>query len=527
MADFFHRLRWVRGVLAIICILLMGRGMYLSLYQGERLAEKSVAAHVLQANIGCVRGDICDRHGNRITNRASSLYVAVFPSLIDKEETIDYIVQYTEKSRAEIVSACRRREPFCLALTREPNSTMPQGVAFLREKERYDRTRPVVHVLGYTQENGQRGVCGIEAMCDDILASDEQARVQVVIDGAGRVMQGGAWREVCGSADSVRTTLDMALQEKVEQVFDRHAAKGAVVVMTTDGEVLAMVSRPAFSLDRIASDLAREDAPLINRAVTPMAVGSVFKVVTALAGLESGMVRADDTWEDRGRIEVAGITFHGWDDREDYPARCLTLTEAMAYSSNSVLIQIGIEIGAKRIVDMAKRLGYGARTIEGMTEEQVGCLPLPDGLYIGEVANLSIGQGTLLATPMQVAKMMATIANGGYAVEVRLIARQMPKERVRIIEENTVEVVKQMLAKAVDDGTGQAAQRTYGQAAGKTGSAETGRITSDGKSICHAWFSGYFPREAPQYVCTVLVEDGGSGGDVAAPIFREIMEIMR
>lgn len=501
--------------------------MYLSLYMGERLAKKSVEAHVLRADVGCVRGDICDRHGKRITNRTSSLYAVVFPSLIDNEETIDYIAQYTGKSRVEIVAACRRREPFCLALTREPNSTMPQGIALFREKERYDRTRPVAHVVGYTQENGQRGVGGIEAMCDEILASEEQTRVQAVIDGVGRMMQGGTWRVVYGSGDSVRTTLDWALQEKVEQVFDRHVAKGAVVVMTTDGEVLAMVSRPTFSLDRIASELERDDAPLINRAVTPMAVGSVFKVVTALAGLESGMVRADDTWEDRGRIEVAGITFHGWDDRVDYPARHLTLTEAMAYSSNSVLIQIGMKIGVQRIVDMAKRLGYGTHTLEGMAEEQVGCLPQSDELYIGEVANLSIGQGTLLATPMQVTKMMATIANGGYAVAVRLVARQPTTERVRIIEESAVEAVKRMLAQAVDDGTGRVAQRTRGEAAGKTGSAETGRVTSDGKSICHAWFSGYFPREAPQYVCTVLVEDGGSGGDVAAPIFHEIMEIMR
>lgn len=528
MADFLHRVKIIRICVIVVLFALIGRVCYLSLYMGDELAEASVASHVLSAELGYARGDLYDRNGQCITNQTQSRWVAVFPSMIEDDNTaIDEIARLTGQSREAIAEYYKKGVPFCLAAVDGSLSTKQEGIFLFERSRRYDDSHLASHIIGYTTDEGRRGVSGIEEIYQDILSSDKRECLQVVTDGAGVVIGGLPCAMTHGRAKGIMTTLDWKLQQKVERIADAHGMRGAIVVMTVDGEVLAMVSRPSYRIGEIADCLTREDAPLINRAVMPVAIGSVFKVVTALAGLESGMVDESDIWEDNGRIEVAGITFHGWDDSADYMPRQLTLREAMAYSSNSVLIQIGMRIGAERIIEMARRLGFGIPTIEGLTEEGAGNLPNTDGLYIAEVANLAIGQGELLATPLQVTKMMATVANGGYEVTLRLGKEDLVREPKRIISRESARILADMLAYAVDSGTGQSAQEKMGQVAGKTGSAETGRLTSDGKSVCHAWFSGYFPREKPHYVCTVLVEDGGSGGAVAAPIFREIMEIIR
>lgn len=529
MAFLLGRLTIIRMILAGMLIAMMTRMGYLSLYMGETLAEKCVEAHLLCAELLYERGELYDRNGVRITNQSESFYAAVFPSNIDDTESaISCLTEMTMRSREELERLCEKGDPFCISVTNIPKQTLRiKGIFVFRKSDRYDPHMKASHVMGYVQDKNRVGVGGIEQMCDAMLKGKSEEYIQVVMDGAGRIIRGVPYRMSAGSEKSrVTLTLDWKLQRAVEEVMDKHRLNGAVVVMSVDGDVLAMVSRPTFRVGQISDYLTATNAPFLNRAVHPAALGSVFKVVTAMAGLASGAVTMQDKWEDAGRIEVAGITFHGWDDREGYNSRELTLTEAMAHSSNSVFIQVGTKIGGACLVDMARRLGFGKQTIVGYNEEESGNLP-EEPLYIGEVANLAIGQGELLATPMQVTKMMAIVANGGYDVVPRLLMDTKREEGRRIVDRKIIRSVQTMLASAVDDGTGRLAQTKRGQAAGKTGSAETGRKTPDGKSVNHAWFSGYFPRQAPRYVCTVMIEEGKSGGGVAAPIFREIMEIIQ
>ncbi|MBQ5588078.1 MAG: penicillin-binding protein 2 [Selenomonadales bacterium] len=529
MAFLLGRLTIIRMILAGSLVFLMIRVGYLSLYMGETLAEECVEAHLICAELGYERGELYDRNGVRITNRTESSYVAVFPSDIDDRETaISYLAELTIRSENELERMLEKRAPFCLSVKNISEQALRvNGIVVFRKNDRYDARMKVSHVLGYVQENGRVGIGGVEQMCDAMLRGEGKEYVQVVTDGAGHIIRGAPYR-MSNDREKKRVTLtlDWKLQKAIEEVMDKHRVHGAVVVMRVDGDVLAMVSRPTFRMGELTDHLTAMDAPFLNRAVHPVALGSVFKVVTAMAGLASGEVTMRDKWEDAGRIEVAGITFHGWDDQEGYISRELTLTEAMAHSSNSVFIQVGTKIGGACLVDMARRVGFGEQTIAGYYGEETGNLPR-EPLYIGEVANLAIGQGELLATPMQVTKMMAIVANGGYDVMPRLLLNAKKDPQHRILDARVVRDVQNMLASAVDDGTGQAAQTKRGQVSGKTGSAETGRKTSDGKSINHAWFSGYFPRQAPHYVCTVMIEEGKSGGGVAAPIFREIMEIIQ
>ncbi len=529
MAFLFGRLMIIRIVFAWLLIFLMARVGYISLYMGESLAKESVVSHLSRAEIAYERGDIYDRNGVRITNRSKTSYVAVFPSNIEeKESVISYLAKVTAESEEEIKRIFEKGKPFCLSIAdiyEQP--PLMDGIFVFQKNDRYDAHVKTSHVLGYVQEENRVGVGGVEQIYDSIIKGKDYQYVQALTDGAGRIVRGSPYRLSKDSEKSkIIVTLDWGLQQAIEKMMDKHRITGAVVVMSVDGDILAMVSRPTFDAGKVSDYLTADDAPLLNRAIHPVALGSVFKIVTAMAGLESGMITMQDKWEDAGRIEIAGITFHGWDDQEGYTSRELDLTEAMAHSSNSVFIQIGTMIGDERIIDMASRLGFGEQTIKGYREEETGNLPeVP--LYIGEVANLAIGQGELLATPMQVTKMMAIIANGGYDVTPRLLLDAKRDEQKRIVDERIIRSVQAMLAAAVNDGTGQLAQSKRGQAAGKTGSAETGRMTSDGKSVNHAWFSGYFPGRAPRYVCTVMIEEGNSGGRVAAPIFREIMEIIQ
>lgn len=529
MAFLFGRLTIIRIVFAILLTLLIVRVGYISLYMGETLAKDSVASHLSRAEIAYERGDIYDRNGVRITNRSESFYVAVFPSnLEERGSAIAYLAKVTARSEAEIERICESGKPFCLPISKgyEQPSKL-KGVFVFRKRDRYDSQMKGSHILGYVQEENRVGVGGVEQICDATLKGEDYQYIQAVTDGAGRIIRGAPYRISENSKDSrITLTLDWKLQQAIEEIMDKRKLNGAIVVMSIDGDILAMVSRPTFGVGQIADCLTAENAPFLNRSIHPVALGSVFKVVTAMAGLESGIITMQDEWEDAGRIEIAGITFHGWDDREGYTSRNLTLAEAMAHSSNSIFIQIGTKIGGEHIVDMAKRLGFGRKTIKGYHEEESGNLP-EEPLYIGEVANLAIGQGELLATPMQVTKMMAIVANGGYDVAPRLLLDAKRDKSERIVDEKIVRSVQTMLASAVDDGTGELAQSRRGQASGKTGSAETGRMTPDGKSVNHAWFSGYFPRHTPRYVCTVMIEEGNSGGRVAAPIFREIMEIIQ
>ncbi len=529
MAFLLGRLAIIRMIFVCLITLLVVRVGYISLYMGESLAKECTEAHLLRAELLYGRGELYDRNGVRITNRSESSYVAVFPSNIDDTElAISCLAEMTTRSRKELERLCEKGEPFCLSAPNMPEQdSHVKGIFIFQKSDRYDPRMIASHVLGYVQDKNRVGVGGIEQMCDAMLKGKSEEYIQVVTDGAGRIVRGVPYRMSADSEKSrVTLTLDWKLQQAVGEVMDKHRLNGAVVVMSVDGDVLAMVSRPTFRMGQIADYLTATNAPFLNRAVHPVALGSVFKVVTAMAGLASGAVTMQDKWEDAGRIEIAGITFRGWDDREGYISRDLTLTEAMAHSSNSVFIQVGTKIGGACLVDMARRLGFGKQTIVGYDEEETGNLP-EEPLYIGEVANLAIGQGELLATPMQVTKMMAIVANGGYDVVPRLLMDVKQGEGRRIIDGKVVRSVQTMLASVVDDGTGRSAQSKRGRAAGKTGSAETGRKTPDGKSVNHAWFSGYFPRQAPRYVCTVMIEEGKSGGGVAAPIFREIMEIIQ
>jgi len=211
----------------------------------------------------------------------------------------------------------------------------------------------------------------------------------------------------------------------------------------------------------------------------------------------------------------------------------LDIYGAYAHSCNTFFIEMGKRAGGAAIIEKAKAFGYGSITGINPYEEQPGILPDSKEIYPTDIGNISIGQGKILVTPLQVADMTNTIANNGvrkrpYSVKALLDDKgNMVRSEYNGVQERVVSPfvameIRKMMERVVDEGTGKkAALPEWGGTAGKTSSAQTGQ-KSGGEEIVHAWFTGYVPRIDPRYVITVMVENGKSGGEVAAPIFRDI-----
>lgn len=525
--------------------LLISRLVYLQLVAGGKLAAMGLNGRIQELPVEVARGDIFDRNGKPLTNTALHFSVAVFPALVDDHgRTARELAALTGLGQGRIAARLANGgPPFKLksdidAVTAQKiNSRRLAGVMAVPERVRYGSSSLAAHVVGYINAADNRGMSGIEAAYDEVLRDSQSAYLAAMVDAGQNLIPGLGYRrlrpEGSGPSDVV-LTLDSRIQKVAEQVMDEQVEKGAVVVMRpSTGEILAMASRPSFNANELDGFLERTSSPLLNRAVSAYQPGSVFKLAVAAAALEEKQVQPGDVFYDPGYIEVNGLRFQGW-DYEKGPRGRLTFREAMAYSSNPVLIDIGLRLGAERLLAYAGKLGFGRRTGLDFDGEAEGNLPAPASVYSGDLANLSIGQGALEATPLQVAGLVATIVNDGIKIEPYIVSRITTADGKivknfaasrgqRVLSRQTAGQLRDMMAAVTRYGTGQAAYVEGPGSAGKTGSAETGRKDVAGKSISHAWFAGYAPLDNPQYVVVVFVEDGMSGGDVAAPIFQAIV----
>ncbi len=530
---------------AVLYGLLAGRIFYLQLVAGPRLAMLGLSGRVQEIPVEVDRGEILDRNREPLTNTAQHFSLAVFPAQIDDRRlTARELAELTDIGAERIFARLSREErPFKLKTdmdavsAQKVNARRIPGVIAVAEKVRYGSSSLAAHAVGYINSADNHGVSGIEGMYDDILRGSQPIYLAAVVDAGQQLIPGFGYKRLRladgGGPSHVVLTLDSRVQKIVENVMDRQIAKGAVIVLRPGtGEILAMASRPSFDANRLGDYLGRDTAPLLNRAVAAYQPGSVFKLAVAAAALEEGVVTPTDTFFDPGYIDINGLRIKGWDYEKGARGE-LTFTDAMAYSSNPVLIQVGIKLGAAKFVAWADRLGFGHRTRLDFDGEADGNLPAANSIYPGDLANLSIGQGTLEATPLQIACLVATIVNDGVAVDPYLVShltaadgkivKSFPASRGhRVLSRKTAGQMRAMMQAVTRYGTGQAAAVDGAGAAGKTGTAETGRTGRSGRSVNHAWFAGYAPLDNPRYVMVVFVEDGMSGGDVAAPIFREI-----
>ena len=546
MAFRISRIYNIMCFFIVMCSLLMMRLFYLQIIESTYLVRQSLSMRMQEVSIEVPRGEIVDRTGLALTNTGQHFTMIIFPGQIKNIQMAStQLAQITGATPGYFLSQMTvNKLPFKLKMDidivtgQKINSLKIPGVVVVAERSRYGYSPLASHVTGYINSADNEGVSGIESMYDDVLRGNQPEYATVLVDATDRIIPGLGYKRLRlagGSGPSnVVLTLDLSIQKNVEHIMDKHSINGAVVVLRpSTGEILAMASRPNFDANHLGDYLRKNTAPLLNRAVSAYQPGSVFKLVTAAAALESGIARPDDRFYDPGYIEVDNLRFKGWDYDKGGRGQ-LTFTEALAYSSNPVFIEIGLKLGAEKLLSFAQKFGFGQKSNLNFNGEVAGNLPNLDTISPGELANFAIGQGEFEATPLQVASLVGTIANDGIKVDPYLVSKLTNSEGMvvksygaslgtRVLSKKTARQMREMMTTVTRFGTGQTAYVEGMGSAGKTGSAETGRRNAAGQGISHAWFAGYGPLENPQYAIVVFVEDGMSGGDVAAPIFGEIL----
>jgi len=334
----------------------------------------------------------------------------------------------------------------------------------------------------------------------------------------------------------LRLTLDATIQRALEKtLMDKRGA--GVVLDPRNGEILAMASAPTVDPNEFIpviregmwSRLLEDEAyPLLNRAVQGRyAPGSIFKPVTAFAAFSQPAFDPDAVHHCTGTFELGTMRLRCWDT---YGHQDIALRRAIEQSCNSYFCTLGNQIGYAALFAQAQELGFGQPTGVDLPGESNGLLPEPDGkqgklgerLRPGDICQMAIGQGLLLATPLQMAVLAATIANGGTVYRPHLVKSDMPPAPSHQMKwsQAALETVRGGMRDVVFQGTGRRAQVAGTQVSGKTGTAEV-----DVKGVRHknTWFLAYAPSDAPRVALVMLVEDGESGGRTVAPLVHDVL----
>ncbi len=514
---------------SIVSVLFMGLILRVySLSFSTDLTQTATTQSSYTVEVCTTRGAIYDCNGQRLTETEKEYVAAVSPSA----EAIQALAEGIDgMKRTAILEQLQEGKPFLCRLGQQ--QIFGEGISCFPVYQRYGLQPTAPHILGYLDYEG-KGVIGVEkAFEQELSAAGERVLVRYGVDIQQRPLE-AVIPQIQGSSEPVQAgimlTLDKDIQQLTQVITGQMLDKGAVVVMDINsGELKAVVSEPSFSPNNIAASLNDEAAPLFNRAFAAYNVGSTFKLAVAAAALEQG-ISTNFTADCVGGMEVAGRMVY-CHNRAGH--RSTDMERALEQSCNPYFIQLGQEVGAASILTMAENMGFGkANNYAESVLSSAGNLPKEVNSPLA-LANLSFGQGELLATPVQIAAMVSSIANGGYKVEPQLvlgwtedggIVEAEEKAAQQILSPRTANILKDFMIEVVEEGSGMSAKPVSGGAGGKTASAQTGTYDEDGNEIVHAWFAGFYPAEEPQYAIVVLAEGMESGGKYAAPLFKRICE---
>jgi penicillin-binding protein 2 len=560
------------GVL-VLFLVLVGQLWYLQVLEGERLQELSDRNRMRIRPIAAPRGVLFDRNGLALVDNRPAFTLSLIPREMDNRDAVlrrlaallripyPELDQALGRGPADSLTPVRVRRGLTLedvARVEEWKLELPGVIVEVEPVRLYPTSHFAAHLLGYVREvnddqlkqgryrRGEMvGQAGLERLLDDYLRGQDGGE-RIEVDALGRPIRVIRRTEPHPGAHVV-TTVDRRIQEAAERAMEGYA--GSVVVMDPrSGDVLALVSTPAFALDQFSGTISREAwiqlvkdpaHPMLNRTVqSQYAPGSIFKIVVAAAGLQETTLTPLDRTHCDGTFHLGGWTFRDWKE-EGHGS--VDLRAALVQSCNVFFYQSGLKVGGATIARYATAFGFGGPTGIELPGEKTGLIPglrrpgrRGRGLYRGDTVNMSIGQGPVLVTPMQVARMMSAVANGGVLFKPRLVQRvESADGRILHADPGLVNghvdlspmvwaFLREALIDVVDEGTGGAARVPGVEIAGKTGTAQIVANSKASAGQDHAWFASFAPARDPRYVVVVMVERGGKGGQVAAPIARRI-----
>jgi penicillin-binding protein 2 len=571
---------------AVMFFLLVCQLWYLQIVDTESLQERSENNRLRFVPIPAPRGDILDRNGKLLVSTAPSFSVAVAPQDVkNQQQLVDKLARYLNVDPKDIQYRWDRGRtkaqhyPLVVApnISRdqmellEENSLGLDGVNIEANTVRaYPNGQLASHLLGYLGEISEAefgselykgynlgdyiGKSGIEKSLEGYLHGSDGGR-HVEVDVHGRFLRIADERRA-GVGNSVQLTIDLELQKVAERALGDQAG-AAVALEVNSGEVLAFASTPDFDPALFAGRIAPakwkeflEDPrhPLENKALRGMyPPGSTFKIITALAGLEEGLIDPHTTIHCPGYYQFGTKTFRCWRKKGHGQVE---LKKAIRESCDVYFYQLAQRLGVNRIAYYAKRSGLGAPLGVGLDNEKGGLIPTEEWKrkrfgekwYKGETLSVGIGQGYVLATPVQLAAMIASVANGGIVYQPRLVRRISDSDgkvlqefspqviRKTGIRPETYRLVREALLAVVNEpqGTGGMARLAEVAVAGKTGSSQVVKLRQDKGEVPyqfrdHALFVAFAPYEKPEIAVAVLVEHGVHGGSAAAPIAGQML----
>ena len=547
-------------------------GYYFTLSTANRLRLRPVEAP---------RGFILDRHGEiLVENRPTFDLYATPEDVKNPSEVAEVLAPILETTPEEIkaqLAEGRARSYQPLLLRKNLNEPMMVAV----EERQLDlpgmslRIRPVraypsagmaANLLGYVSEVNQAeleredfqdfrpgenlGQSGVERRYDGFIRGLDGGE-EIEVDARGRALRIMSRIEPHSGAN-VYLTIDKRIQEAAEKAFA--GKKGAVVAMNpTTGEILAMVSRPSYDPNLFAQRLTGEEwqrlatdptHPMQNRAYQAQyPPGSIFKLMVTIAGLESGALTPETKFNCPERFYLGNAKFDDW---KKGGFGVLDLKSAITHSANVYFYQAGLRVGIDPIVRTARAFGLNDPPGLGLGDEVKGNLPNPQPKHgtqpawtPGQTVISSIGQGPVVTSPMQLLKMVSAIANGG-TIYRPWVVKKIVSLSGEVLDEYEPEAIRQVPVKpetlafvrgamlsVVENGTGAKARVPGVLIAGKTGTAQVVKKGDEkGHSGLkdHGWFASFAPVDNPKIAVVVLVENGGFGGQVAAPVAKAVYE---
>jgi penicillin-binding protein 2 len=551
---------------------------HLQVVRGKYFRELAENNRSRSLPIAAPRGALLDRSGHVLVENRASFNIVVEPEQVeDLDATVERLAGVLRMGEAQIRERIARRDsPFRPVVVKADASLEDVAALEARRLELPDVSVDVVplrsyplaaaaaHSLGRVGEITERqlqqrefsgltpgdlvGQAGLELQYNRALMGKDGLR-RLVVNSRGREVA-EIQRRSPEDGPSLTLTLDEELQAAMEHAF--HGRAGSAVALDPEtGEILAMTSTPAYDPNQFSTGveasvwsrlLADPETPLMNRVIQGQyAPGSVFKIVMAAAALEEGVITPRTAFYCPGYLSIYDTVF-----RCNKPAGhgMVTLHEALAQSCNVFFYQVGVRLEIDRIAKWAKRLGLGAAAGIDLPYEASGLVPSPEWKqrtqklpwYAGETVSVAIGQGQVTVTPLQLARLAAVMASGGRLPTPHLVKaiggvalRQAPPVETGLKPATLAAIQSGMCAVVNEHGSGWRAQLPDVTVCGKTGSAQVvahARLVRGGATEAmqpHGWFVAFAPAVNPRIALAVLLEHGGSGGETAAPVAREIL----
>ena len=526
--------------------LLILRLFQIQIIDGKKYAKMALPQQTVTVDVEEKRGDITDRNGIPFTQADKVQELLIFPRSIGFD---DSAYKAIEKLTGKPKSYFKHKDQtYYQEIITDPDSARIKsiqegrypGVLYQKRSLRYDDHSLARHVIGYLRKSDGVPMSGMEKVFESYLYPGSAKQVQAVADAKDHIIPGLGY-QITDPMEScqVRLTLDYDIQQILENVLDQYPDRhhSGLVVDARTGDILALASRPQFKqYDPESVMNHNEEASFLAMHFEQYPLGSVFKVVVAAAALESGKYTGNTKFTCTGGIQVGSRFFSCHTSSGGLGG--ISLREALAYSCNDTFIRIAMDLGGEDIVKMAAKFGLGnALDIE---------LPNAAGIlmsrqeYTGPgIANLATGQGETMVTPLQVADLMTTLANGGERKQLRLVAGLIAPDGSflkksqkstqtsrqnrtvgRVVSEETAGSLTEWMGDVTEYGTAKEARDPQiGGIVGKTG---TPQVSGDPHSKEYGWFAGYFPKKDPRYVIVVLSKEEGGADQVAVPLFHDI-----